>query len=155
MLGVGFQDLGIWHGLSTGIGMCKHLMTLGIWACAALVIALLHWPTAAPKTSVAASASSRLARQATPASLARAEYGRALFMAKGCATCHTHAATSSNTPLSSFGPSLTSYHPDPAFLRQWLRDPQALRPNTQMPDLDLKQEEIDSLIAFLLANQQR
>jgi hypothetical protein len=44
-------------------------------------------------------------------------------------------------------PDAVSERPD--FLRSWLKDPRAVRPNTQMPDLGLKQAEIEALIAFL------
>ena len=44
---------------------------------------------------------------------------------------------------------LTGYDPDPEFVRQWLRDPGAVRPGTEMPNLNLSDEETEALIAFL------
>jgi cytochrome c1 len=34
-------------------------------------------------------------------------------------------------------------------VRVWLKDPPALKPDTQMPNLGLSSEEIEALIAFL------
>jgi cytochrome c1 len=47
------------------------------------------------------------------------------------------------------GPDLAGYRADPVFLRRWLRDPQAVRPATRMPDLGLSDAEIEALSAFL------
>ena len=87
------------------------------------------------------------------ASVATAEAaarGKALFRAKGCATCHAHAALG-ETRGGGVGPALTDYRPDPDFVRRWLRDPAAVRPGTRMPALGLSDEEIEALIAFLSA----
>lgn len=78
------------------------------------------------------------------------DYGRALFSAKGCATCHHHAAVVG----SGFGPGsdipdLSTDRWTAEFLRTWLKDPPAVRPGTDMPNLHLKQDEIEALIAFL------
>lgn len=127
--------------------MRKHLITLGIWVVAALVLVSVHWSSTS-NTSAALSAASP-----TPAAVAAdPEYGRALFMAKGCATCHLHAEANVGSHFSQVGPSLTFYRADPVFLQSWLKDPQSIRPNTQMPNLELKKTEIDALIAFLATN---
>jgi hypothetical protein len=49
-------------------------------------------------------------------------------------------------------PDLTHYQGNPDFLRQWLRHPRAIRPNTFMPNLDLSEAEIEALVAFLSAD---
>jgi cytochrome c2 len=79
-------------------------------------------------------------------------YGTALFVAKGCAVCHSH----SRAPVDPFstinsGPDLSAYAGDPDFLRSWLHDPAAVEPDTYMPNLGLDAAEIEALIAFLLA----
>ena len=79
--------------------------------------------------------------------LSPAEKGSALFRAKGCVSCHRHAAVAEGGP--SIGPDLTAYEADAVFLRRWLADPAAVRPGTLMPDLALEEEEIEALIAFL------
>ena len=98
----------------------------------------------------------------TPA-LSPAEQGRALFQAKGCATCHRHDALNiahvavTDTVDLDLGdvlgaPALTHYQPNPDFVRRWLRDPAAVRPNTSMPNLRLRDDEIEALLAFLETN---
>jgi len=81
-------------------------------------------------------------------------YGRQLFQAKGCASCHQHGALASSGQFSAgwsggSAPVLTAYPADPAYLRAWLHDPQALKPATPMPNLGLSAAEITALIAFI------
>jgi mono/diheme cytochrome c family protein len=102
--------------------------------CAALLGAC-----AAPPAASQAPAESRVARGAT------------LFVNKGCITCHTHGAIGYQGVTINVGPDLSAYRNDELFLRTWLKDPAALRPNTTMPNLQLSEEEIETLIAFLNA----
>jgi cytochrome c oxidase subunit 2 len=78
-------------------------------------------------------------------------YGKALFLAKGCATCHHHAAIAGSGGLGEGMPDLTTYRWNADYLRSWLKDPSAVKPGTDMPTLDLKRDEIEALIAFLSA----
>lgn len=78
-----------------------------------------------------------------------ANSGLALFQAKGCPSCHRHNAVTPVEFSTEMGPNLTNYTPDPEFVREWLRDPAAIRPNTEMPDLDLSEDEIEAIVAFL------
>jgi cytochrome c2 len=108
---------------------------------------------AAPATSAPAVAAPSPSVTPPPADAA---YGKALFLAKGCATCHHHGAF----PASGFGsdsdiPDLTTYRWTAEYLRTWLKDPAAIKPNTAMPNLGLKQDEIEALIAFLSAEGTR
>lgn len=80
--------------------------------------------------------------------IASAEYGKALFSAKGCTGCHQHDEALSDSMTSS-GPDLTKRRFDPGYLRAWLADPVAIKPDTWMPNLELSADEIDGLIAFL------
>ncbi|MDT8305849.1 MAG: c-type cytochrome [Anaerolineae bacterium] len=109
---------------------------LGIGGAVLLLIALVTAP--APAEQVAAA----------PSTQNVAEAGAALFQSKGCITCHRHEALPAGKSLA-MGPDLTNYQPDPAFVRAWLRDPTAVRPGTQMPNLHLDDEEIEALLAFL------
>ena len=90
--------------------------------------------------------------------------GRALFQAKGCTTCHRHAGlsiarveTRAKVDLDlgqALGaPDLTHYWPDADFARRWLRNPAAVRPEAEMPNLGLSDAEIEALLAFLLTNR--
>jgi cytochrome c2 len=83
------------------------------------------------------------------AETADAAYGKALFLAKGCATCHHHAAVAGSGGMGEGVPDLTTYRWNADYLRSWLKNPSAVKPGTDMPMLDLKQEEIEALIAFL------
>ncbi len=71
-------------------------------------------------------------------------------MAKGCAGCHQHNAIANDSGIQ-IGPDLTTMTFDPAFLRDWLENPAAMRPGTEMPALGLDDSEIEALIAFLTA----
>ena len=89
--------------------------------------------------------------------------GAALFVAKGCAGCHTiRGLEGANGRI---GPNLTHLHSRSRFagavfelndrnLRRWLRDPPRMKPmnpeNGQgMPNLGLSEDEISQLIAYL------
>ena len=78
-------------------------------------------------------------------------YGRALFSAKGCITCHHHAAVAGSGALGEGNLDLTTYRWSDDYLRRWLQDPAAVKPGTLMPNLGLKSDEIEALIAFLSA----
>lgn len=82
--------------------------------------------------------------------IAPEEMGEALFVAKGCTTCHAHEAlVITQTAVSAIGPDLTYYRGDPDFLRRWLAEPRRIRPNTLMPNLELSEQEIETLVDFL------
>ncbi|MBI2862352.1 MAG: c-type cytochrome [Chloroflexi bacterium] len=91
------------------------------------------------------------------------ERGRALFVAKGCIACHWHegvAAPTARFSHSSFGPNLsdidkphTLLHNDPEYVRAWLRAPWVKNPQRVMPNLNLLDEEIEDLLAFLVPNK--
>jgi cytochrome c2 len=76
--------------------------------------------------------------------------GEALFLNKGCVSCHVNTRVQGNTVTTS-APNLTAYSNDAEFLRHWLADPKAVRPTTAMFNLHLSEQEIEDLIAFLNA----
>lgn len=122
--------------------MLRTSIALGLLGLLLLVASLVPW-SAGARLSMGSPESA----PATQAELA-AE-GRALFLAKGCATCHRHDAVGPQKTLIEVGPTLTHYEPDESFVRRWLRDPRAVRPTTLMPNLALSDDEIEALIAFL------
>lgn len=82
--------------------------------------------------------------------------GQELFVAKGCVMCHTHAAFKGEGAywIGAQPPDLSTVKLGADYVRQWLKDPSALKPSTAMPTLGLKPDEIEALIAFLKANSQ-
>lgn len=102
-------------------------------------------------SSVEAQGKSSSAAQ-TDSSLPQVELGYQLFIAKGCVTCHTNtkipsAMTGSITVDE--GPNLTNYSASSDYLTKWLFKPSAIKPATRMPDLNLSENEITALIAFI------
>jgi len=76
----------------------------------------------------------------------RTEQGRKLFTAQGCYGCHV--VQKFGTPI---GPDLSHVGAkySEAYLKNWLRDPAAQRPSAHMPRLELTEEDITTLAAFL------
>lgn len=124
-------------------------MTIGAVGLATSVVVILVWPALISGTSNIPQTAAMADTSPAPNAL----YGRALFIAKGCSACHIHTAVSQSVPGPLIGPRLTNYQSDPDFVRQWLRDPQVIRPDTQMPNLELSDLEIESLLAFLLISE--
>lgn len=136
--------------------MIKTAIALLLLAVGLLALSFVQWGGAAGAVPLAAP---------TPTA-APSAVGRALFLSHGCPTCHRHDGLGLSREgldagdgragvqlVGAFGaPDLTHYQPDPDFVRQWLRDPQAVRPGTAMPNFHLSDEEIDALLAFLQMN---
>lgn len=80
-------------------------------------------------------------------------YGKALFVAKGCTTCHLHGQIATRFSVQ-VGPELTDYPVVPEYVKLWLHDPKAIKPATMMPNLQLSDQEIDALVAFLSTAQE-
>ncbi len=92
---------------------------------------------------------------ASAAGLSTEDYGRILFQAKGCVVCHQHAIGRLNYDgiMSDVGPNLTDTKLPAEYIQVWLKDPAALKPKTEMPNLELAKDEIDALAAFLTQGQ--
>lgn len=108
------------------------------------------------------------AEAAEPAEGGDVAEGEQLFTTKTCIGCHAidgypDTETGETTPVEEqarIGPNLTHFSSRPNFaggilenkddaLARWLRDPQAEKPGAQMPNLQLAEDEISSLIAYL------
>lgn len=114
---------------------------LGALGLALLVLSVLPGFRATGEAAGATTPTVRLAGDAAR--------GKALFLAKGCATCHLNRRAGDATGLIPIGPDLSNYTNDPAFLARWLADPRAVKPGAGMPNLNLTSSEIADLIAFL------
>jgi cytochrome c oxidase subunit 2 len=97
----------------------------------------------------------QLTDAAAPSSVT-ATQGEDVFLAR-CAACHTVRGTSAGGIL---GPDLThimSRHTlgagtkpnDPEHLRAWINDAQAVKPGSRMPTLDLRQQDLIAVTAYL------
>lgn len=83
--------------------------------------------------------------------------GAQLFQAGACKTCHAIDGTAAKGKV---GPNLTYFAGRTSIagktlpstvenLKAWLRNPQAVKPGTLMPNLNLKEDEVDALAAYL------
>lgn len=92
-----------------------------------------------------------------PAASAEAERGAELFNARTCANCH---AVDGKAIAPNIGPNLAHLNTretlgagvianTPADLADWLRDPQAIKPGSLMPNLKLSDDEVAALVAYL------
>ena len=80
--------------------------------------------------------------------------GKALFSAKGCVMCHAHSAVKAHPVwIGAEPPNLSQKTYGAEYLRLWLHDPQAVKPQTKMPKVQLNDREIEALIAFLQASR--
>jgi cytochrome c len=97
--------------------------------------------------------SSALATRGDPA------VGRDVASERGCAACHRipgvrGAAAFVGPPLDAWSRRsfIAGTLPNSAAnLERWLADPQAVRPGSAMPDLELTESEIDDLVALLFS----
>ena len=83
--------------------------------------------------------------------------GRRVFEATACINCHTIAGTVAN---GRFGPDLThlmsrdtiasGIAPNTADqLRQWIKNPDTLKPSSKMPAMQLSEQQLDAVVAYL------
>lgn len=81
--------------------------------------------------------------------------GEELFTRKGCIGCHT--LKGHDGAEGQLGPDLSKIgkERDRAFLVPWIRDPQAQKPGSAMPTLDLTQKEAEALADYLLSERPR
>jgi hypothetical protein len=128
----------------------KSRFTWGLTAvCLLIGAASLIAASASPAKVEAQSSSETL----NGSSISQVRLGEQLFVAKGCITCHVNTKVTNSqgyltvqyenaTNLSNF-----SAHPD--VLRMRLKDPTTVKSDTQMPNLDLTEVEIEALVAFI------
>jgi mono/diheme cytochrome c family protein len=84
--------------------------------------------------------------------ISQVELGRQLFLAKGCITCHYNSKAASNSEywtIEMGATNLSSFTASPEALRLRLKDPSSVKSDTQMPNLNLSEAEIEALIAFI------
>lgn len=83
--------------------------------------------------------------------------GRHVFESQSCSSCHTVRGT---TAKGRFGPDLTHLMSratlasgaavnTPADLREWIKDPDAFKPGCLMPAMQLNDQQLNELVAYL------
>jgi len=72
--------------------------------------------------------------------------GKQYFMDQGCYGCHTLGKT--GTPIAPDLTDIGSRYPQ-SYLADWLRDPSAQKPTAHMPKIELTDEEVRALAAYL------
>ena len=83
--------------------------------------------------------------------------GRRIFEATSCINCHTIAGTHAN---GRFGPDLTHVMSrdtiasgvvdnTPQNLRRWIRNPDDIKPGSRMPAMNLNDQELDAVTAYM------
>ena len=88
---------------------------------------------------------------------AEAQRGRDVFMQMSCVNCHDIDGTPAHAHV---GPDLTHLEArtqigsgildnTPENLRNWLRDPQSLKPGVEMPNFELTPQQLNALTAYL------
>ena len=85
-------------------------------------------------------------------SLSPVELGRQLFVAKGCITCHVNRKISNSSEywtIDMGATDLSKFSANPEVLFMRLKDPASVKSDTKMPNLELREEEIEALIAFI------
>ena len=99
-----------------------------------------------------------LKQQRQPASVSdAASQGRRVFETTACINCHTVAGTAAN---GHFGPDLTHLMSrdtiaagaatnTPENLKQWIQNPDSIKPGSLMPAMQLNDQDLDSLTAYL------
>ena len=77
---------------------------------------------------------------------ATTDRGRQQFFDQGCYGCHVigKVGTPIGPDLSHIGARYSS-----AYLARWLRDPESQRPSAHMPRLELTEEQVAALAAYL------
>jgi cytochrome c oxidase subunit 2 len=83
--------------------------------------------------------------------------GRHVFLSTACSSCHTVAGT---TAAGRFGPDLTHLMSretiasgaapnSPEHLRLWIQNPDAIKPGSLMPAMQMSERDLDALTAYL------
>jgi len=87
-----------------------------------------------------------------PSSISQVEFGKQLFIAKGCITCHINSKAGSSSDywtIEMGAPNLSKFSANPEVIFMRLKDPSSVKSDTQMPNLDLTKVEIEALLAFI------
>ena len=126
------------------------------WAVALTVLCLTlgagSFMTGSPVSEVEAQ-SVPVSKSVGNESASQVELGRQLFVAKGCITCHHNSKVKNASRYWTIevegATNLSRFSASPDVLRLRLKDPTLVKSDTQMPNLNLSEAEIEALIAFI------
>jgi cytochrome c2 len=136
---------------------------VGLAASALVLAACVPTPPPAPATKTEAKPAAAAAAPAGggAAVTGDAAAGKELFLRKGCVACHIAQGVQGAT--GTIGPNLNGIGDPvkrpkladggtntPEHIREWIMDPQKLKPGTMMPNLQLTEKEANDLTALLL-----
>jgi cytochrome c oxidase subunit II len=102
-----------------------------------------------------------MARPTPAAATPEQRRGEQAFLTDSCASCHTLRGTPANGDV---GPDLThlatrtslaaeTIPNTPAYLAQWVHDPQSVKPGNRMPALQIKPGDFKALISYLTSRR--
>ena len=136
-----FPDTGMWQvTIHSGFGESKAV--------------LIPWRVVDSVTPVRGTVEEHLASRGI-ARFSEAERGRRIFASQGCVSCHVHRDVEVKGQVSDVGPDLTDKRFPADYLARFLKDP-SIKPSVdgrRMPNLDLRDKEIASLLAFINAER--
>ena len=134
------------------IGLIALARTRAAWAAALVLIAVMVGGVGFVLAANQEESPPPAVSISTPSQI---ELGQKLFIAKGCVVCHRHDAVAEVKRQIDFNfdeaPNLTKFSADPDYLAKWLDDPAAVKPETYMPKLNLSDDEVGALVAFMNA----
>lgn len=108
--------------------------------------------TGAGQASAVEAQTNSVSEAAEVSSTSQVEYGRQLFVVKGCITCHHNSKVgdpSKYWTLDVGAPDLSKFSANPEVIFMRLKDPSSVKSDTQMPQLNLNESEIEALVAFI------
>ena len=114
-------------------------------------------PSAAAEAAKVPLPSNAVPANIDPKTIGNVELGREFFVLKGCTGCHIAPGQLNGGQI---GPNQTHFSQRPTIaggllpntpeaVERWLKDPQAVKPGTLMPNLSLTDEQIKDLTAYL------
>ena len=142
------EDWSIWLGMAGLVGLLGSVALWWrkrVWWTSLLLIITGLIGT----TGMVMTLNNRTVPETNPALANQSNLGAELYIAKGCITCHQHAGIETDNVSINTGPNLTHFTTSPEYLQLWLEDPAAVKPNTLMPNLNLSDSEIETLITVL------
>ena len=128
----------------------KSRFTLGLTVICLLVGVVSFIAESASPVEVEAQASSKTLNES---SISQVDLGQQLFIAKGCITCHVNTKVTDSHDYLTVGyenaTNLSNFSAHPDVLRMRLKDPTSVKSDTQMPNLELSEVEIEALVVFI------